>query len=104
MRWPRRLSSAVPAGAAAPARLLPLRLALGRYYRTAQVIAGLAIIPDLIWLLQGEFSGAFQGPSLGPWAFWVLLNLAPVLAMTAFHRDTPRTSRFVISGVCMFTE
>lgn len=63
-------------------------LVLGRY-RTARVIAALAIVPDLVWLLQGQFTGAFQGPSLGPWAFWVLLNLAPVLAMTAFHRDAP---------------
>jgi hypothetical protein len=63
-------------------------LVLGRH-RTAQVIAALAIVPDLVWLLQGQFTGAFQGPSLGPWAFWVLLNLAPVLAMTAFHRDAP---------------
>jgi hypothetical protein len=68
-------------------------LVLGRY-RIAQVIAALAIVPDLIWLLQGEFTGAFQGPSLGPWAFWVLLNLAPVLAMTAFHRDAPPAARW----------
>ena len=68
-------------------------LVLGRY-RTAQVIAALAIVPDLAWLLQGQFTGAFQGPSLGPWAFWVLLNLAPVLAMTAFHRDAPPAARW----------
>jgi hypothetical protein len=68
-------------------------LVLGRY-RIAQVIAALAIVPDLIWLLQGEFTGAFQGPSLGPWAFWVVLNLAPVLAMTAFHRDAPPAARW----------
>jgi hypothetical protein len=63
-------------------------LVLG-YYRTAQVIAALAIVPDLARLLYGEFIGAFQGPSLGPWAFWVLLFLVPVLAMTVFHRDGP---------------
>jgi hypothetical protein len=68
-------------------------LVLG-HYRTAQVIAALAIVPDLAWLLQGEFIGGFRGPSLGPWAFWVLLNLAPVLAMTAFHRDAPPTARW----------
>ena len=62
--------------------------------RTAQVIAALAIVPDLVWLLRGEFIGAFQGPSLGPWAFWVLLNLAPVLGMAAFHRDAPPTARW----------
>jgi hypothetical protein len=68
-------------------------LVLG-YYRTAQVIAALAIVPDLARLLYGEFIGAFQGPSLGPWAFWVLLFLVPVLAMTVFHRDAPPTPRW----------
>jgi hypothetical protein len=62
-------------------------LVLGQY-RTAQSIAALAIVPDLVWLLQGELTGALRAP-VGPWAFWVLLNLAPVLAMTAFHRDAP---------------
>ncbi|HEV3381431.1 MAG TPA: hypothetical protein VG142_10675 [Trebonia sp.] len=68
-------------------------LVLG-HYRTAQVIAALAIVPDLVWLLQGEFIGAFRGPSVGPWAFWVLINLAPVLAMAAFHRDAPSAARW----------
>jgi hypothetical protein len=60
-----------------------------RHYRLAQVIAALAVVPDLVRLLQGEFTGAFGGPSLGPWAFWILLYLVPVLAMAAFHRDAP---------------
>jgi len=68
-------------------------LVIGRY-RSAQIIAALAIVPDLAWLLQGQFTGAFQGPSLGPWAFWILLDLAPVLAMTAFHRDAPAAARW----------
>jgi hypothetical protein len=69
-------------------------LVLGRY-RTAQVIAALAIVPDLVFVLRGEFAGDFHGPGLGigPWAYWVLLNLAPVLAMTAFHRDSPPAAR-----------
>jgi hypothetical protein len=112
--WSRRVFSWLPVpparlAAGSPAGIVPpmvwwlvayawivsfVALALGRYYRTAQVIAALAIIPDLVWLVQGEFTGAFQGPSLGPWAFWVLLNLVPVLAMTAFHRDTPPTARW----------
>jgi hypothetical protein len=58
-----------------------------RYYRIAQVIAALAIIPDLIRLLQGQFAGRLPTPYVGPWAFWVLLNLAPVLGMLAFYRD-----------------
>ncbi|HUB40679.1 MAG TPA: hypothetical protein VMA72_17675 [Streptosporangiaceae bacterium] len=65
-----------------------------RYYRTAQVLAAVAIVPDLARLLYGEFIGAFQGPSLGPWAFWVLLFLVPVLAMTAFHRNAPPAPRW----------
>jgi hypothetical protein len=64
-----------------------------RYYRTAQIIAALAIVPDLVILLQGQFTGRLPAPYIGPWAFWVLLNLAPVLAMTAFHRDSPRAQR-----------
>ena len=67
-------------------------LVLG-HYRTARVIAVLAIIPDLVWLLQGQFTGAFQAAPIGPWAFWVLFNLAPVLAMAAFHRDAPPAAR-----------
>ena len=64
-----------------------------RYYRIAQLIAALAIVPDLVWLLQAQFTGRLPTPSVGPWAFWVLLSLAPVLAMTAFHRDAPPTPR-----------
>jgi hypothetical protein len=112
--WSRRVFSWLPVppaklAAGTPAGIVPpvmwwlvayawivsfVALALGRYYRTAQVIAALAIIPDLVWLLQGEFTRAFQGPSLGPWAFWILLNLVPVLAMTAFRRDTPPDARW----------
>jgi hypothetical protein len=62
-------------------------LALG-HYRTARVLAALAIVPDLVALLQAQFPGGWLS-ALGPWAFWVLLYLVPVLAMTAFHRDAP---------------
>jgi hypothetical protein len=111
--WSRHLLSWLPAPPASivagtPGGILPpavwylvayawitsfVMLILG-HYRTAQVIAALAIVPDLVWLLQGEFTGAFRGPSVGPWAFWVLLNLAPVVAMTAFHRDAPPAARW----------
>jgi hypothetical protein len=64
-----------------------------RYYRTAQVIAALAIVPDLARLLQGQFTGTIPTPTIGPWAFWVLLLLVPVLAMTAFHRNAPPAPR-----------
>jgi hypothetical protein len=59
-----------------------IALVLG-YRRTAQVIVGLAIVPDLIYLLQYP----------GPWAGWLVLDLAPVLAMAAFHENAPPVVR-----------
>jgi hypothetical protein len=63
-----------------------LALALGRY-RAARVLAALAIVPGLVALLQAHLTGIMPAP-FGSWLFWVLFDLAPVLAMTAFHRDT----------------
>jgi hypothetical protein len=62
-------------------------LALG-HCRTARVLAALAIVPGLVALLQGQLTGIMPAP-FGPWIFWVPADLAPVLAMTAFHRDAP---------------
>ena len=62
-------------------------LALG-HYRTARVLAALAVVPGLVALLQAQLTGVMPAP-FGPWIFWVLVDLAPVLAMTAFHRDAP---------------
>lgn len=67
-------------------------LVLG-HYRAARVIAVLAIIPDLIRLLDGQFTDRFTAAPIGPWAFWILLNFVPVLAMTAFHRNAPPVAR-----------
>ena len=64
-----------------------LTLARG-HYRTARVLAALAIVPGLVAVLQAQLTGVLPAP-FGPWAFWVLVDLAPVLAMTAFHRDAP---------------
>ena len=64
-----------------------------RRYRMARVIAAPAIVPYLIWVLQGQFAGRFPAAPIGPWAFWILLNLAPVLGMTAFHRNAPPPAR-----------
>jgi hypothetical protein len=58
-----------------------------RHYRIAQAIAALAVVPDLVVVLQGQITGRFLALPIGPWAFWILINLAPVLAMTAFHRS-----------------
>ena len=67
-------------------------LVLG-HYRITRVLAALAIVPDLVFLLQGQFTGTLPAPAIGPWAFWVLVNLAPVAALTAFHRDAPPIAR-----------
>jgi hypothetical protein len=110
MTWSRRLFGlpAPPAAllAFAPAGVWPtvfyvvqfgwiavfVLLARGQY-RTARVLAVLAIGPDLVALLQAKLTGTMPAP-FGSWAFWVLFNLAPVLAMAAFHRDAPRTVRW----------
>jgi hypothetical protein len=66
-------------------------LALGQY-RTARVLAVLAIVPGLAALLQAQLTGIMPAP-FGPWAWWVLFDLALVLAMTAFHRDAAPIAR-----------
>jgi hypothetical protein len=65
-------------------------LALG-HYRTARVLATLAVFPNLVALLEAQSSGILPAP-FGPWIFWLLVDLAPVLAMSAFHRDAPPTA------------
>jgi hypothetical protein len=62
-------------------------LLLGRY-RPARLLAAVTIVPYLILLVQSQFTGG-PTPDPGDWAFWALLDLAAVLAMTAFHRDAP---------------
>lgn len=66
-------------------------LVLG-HYRTAQAIVVLAVAADLVFLLQAQLAGILLRP-LGSWSSWFLLDLAPVLAMTAFHRDAPPAAR-----------
>jgi hypothetical protein len=66
-------------------------LALG-HYGTARVLAMLAIVPGLAALLQAQLTGIMPAP-FGPWAWWVLFNLALALAMTAFHRDAAPPAR-----------
>jgi hypothetical protein len=64
-----------------------LTLALGRY-RTARVLAALAVVPGLAALIQAQLTGIMPAP-FATWPFWILFDLAPVLAMTAFHRVAP---------------
>jgi hypothetical protein len=66
-------------------------LALGRY-RTARVLAALAIVPGLVALVQGQLTGIMPAP-FGPWVFWAVLGLAPVLAMTGFRSGARPAAR-----------
>jgi hypothetical protein len=62
-------------------------LVLG-HYRTARFLSALVIVPNLAALLQTQLTGIMPAP-FGSWVFWILFDLVPVLAMTAFHRDAP---------------
>jgi hypothetical protein len=66
-------------------------LVLG-YYRGAQVIAALAIVPDFVYLLGIRLTDN-QPSHIGPWAWWILFDLAPILATVAFHHDAPPVAR-----------
>ena len=66
-------------------------LALGNY-RTARVLAVLAIVPGLAALLQAQVTGIMPAP-FGRWAWWILFDLALVVAMAAFHSDAPPPAR-----------
>jgi hypothetical protein len=66
-------------------------LVLG-HYRVARVVAALAIVPYLVAVLQGQLTGTMSSP-FGPWAYWILINLVPVLAMSVFRRDAPPVPR-----------
>jgi len=63
------------------------------HYRAAKVLALMVAVLDLVWLAQGQFTGALLSP-YGSWAFWILHDLVPVLAMAAFHRDAPLVARW----------
>ena len=67
-----------------------LALALG-YYRLARCIAALVIVADLAVVLQEQPTGG--APAFASWPYWILLDLVPVLAMAAFHRDAPPPAR-----------
>ena len=67
-------------------------LALG-HYRTARVLAALAIVPGLVALAQAQVTGIMPAP-FGSWAWWALFNCVPVLAMAAFDADAPPAARW----------
>jgi hypothetical protein len=66
-------------------------LAVGDY-RIARVIAGLTVAADLAAVLHGQLAGILVSPFTS-WAYWALIDCAPVLAMAAFHRDAPPAAR-----------
>jgi hypothetical protein len=71
--------------------VIVLALVFG-HYRVARALTALAIIPDLVFVVQSQLAGTLRLP-IGSWASWTLLDLAPVLAMAAFHRDAPPVAR-----------
>ena len=66
-------------------------LVLGQH-RAARVAAVLAVIGALAIVLQGQLTGELVSP-FASWAYWVLMDLAPVAALAAFHRDAPPIAR-----------
>jgi hypothetical protein len=60
-------------------------LVLG-HHRTARVIVALAVMSDLVAVLQAQLAGNLPLP-YGAWAHWALIDLVPMLAMSAFARD-----------------
>jgi hypothetical protein len=63
------------------------------HYRTARVLAVLAVVPGLVASLQAQLTGSMPAP-FASWAFWVPLTLIPVLAMAAFHAAAPPPARW----------
>jgi hypothetical protein len=103
LTWRRHLAGWLPASLAAPGPggawpmvvntvdcvwiVIFAALVLG-YHRTARVIAALAVAASLAFLLQAQLAGLLERPP-GSWGSWFLLDLAPLLAMAAFHPDAP---------------
>ena len=61
-------------------------------YRTARVLALLVVGADAATVLHEQLAGMLVSP-FANWAYVALIDLAPVLAMAAFHRDAPPVAR-----------
>jgi hypothetical protein len=61
-------------------------------YRTARVIALLVVGADVATMLHEQLAGTLGSP-FATWAYMVVIDLAPVLAMAAFHPDAPPVAR-----------
>ena len=61
-------------------------------YRTARVLAVLIVGADAASVLHQQLAGALVSP-FASWAILVVIDVAPVAAMAAFHRDAPPVDR-----------
>jgi hypothetical protein len=63
-----------------------------RDYRSARALGGLAAAGSLVLVVNAQVTGIAVSP-LASWAHWVLIEVVPVLALAAFHRDAPPPAR-----------
>jgi hypothetical protein len=61
-------------------------------YRTARVLALLVVGADVASVLHQQLAGTLAAP-LANWGYVAVIDLAPMLAMAAFHRDAPPVRR-----------
>jgi hypothetical protein len=61
-------------------------------YRSARFTAVPAVAAELGVVLHAQLGVGLPSP-FASWSHWVLIDLAPVLAMGAFHRDAPPPAR-----------
>jgi hypothetical protein len=61
-------------------------------YRTARVLAALVVAADVASVLHQQSAGLLASPFVS-WSYLALIDVAPVLAMAAFHRDAPPVAR-----------
>jgi hypothetical protein len=61
-------------------------------HRVARVVGALVAAASLTAVVHAQLNGPLPWPFTS-YANWALVNLAPVLAMAAFHRDAPPPAR-----------
>ena len=62
-------------------------------HRTARVIAGLVLGATVASVVHQQLAGILVSPA-ATWTYTVVIDVAPVLAMAAFHRDAPPVRRW----------
>jgi hypothetical protein len=63
-----------------------------RDYRVARILAALTVGTDLVTVLHAQLAGLLPVP-FASWSYLILIDVPPVLAMAAFHRDAPPRPR-----------